>query len=262
MVSESLTYALVSCQGRKLVVAEERIKSLEKLLGSIEVLATLPGERIIFKAHLGSSLIGCKYSHRFYSDMPVISSRHVSPDSGTGLVHSAPAHGHEDYEAYMAHGDKTELRCPVDDAGCFTEDVGAPSLVGKSVLGDGVGEMISLLQQDNTLLAEEVIEHRYPHDWKTKEPIIVRATPQWFADVSSIKPMVHESLDKVEFYPAQCEFPLDCANQLAIGWKRSSMDEQNGAYRDSVAGVCQYQPCIRTASRSSTLRSSTTSSIF
>jgi isoleucyl-tRNA synthetase len=105
----------------------------------------------------------------------------------------------------MASGDRSELRCPVDDAGLFTQDVGVPSLVGKSVLGDGVDEMIRLLEHDNTLLAEQPIEHRYPHDWKSKEPIIVRATPQWFADVTSIKPMVQKALDKVEFYPPQCE---------------------------------------------------------
>lgn len=74
-----------------------------------------------------------------------------------------------------------ELRCPVDDAGCFTEEVvdwagddQALALVGKSVLGDGVDVMVDLLRRQNALLGEETIEHRYPLDWKTKEPIIVR----------------------------------------------------------------------------------------
>lgn len=74
-----------------------------------------------------------------------------------------------------------ELRCPVDDDGCFTAEVvdwagseDAHDLVSKSVLGDGVGVMVDLLRRHGALLAEETIEHRYPHDWKTKEPIIVR----------------------------------------------------------------------------------------
>lgn len=162
----------------------------------------------------GAELIGTRYSHRFSptNGFPVIPSRHVKADAGTGLVHSAPAHGHEDYEAFMSSGAWTEeLRCPVDDAGLFTEDLikwsekDSSGLVGKSVLGDGVGYMIRLLEEDGTLLAEQAIEHRYPHDWKSKEPIIVRATPQWFADLTAIKPMAQKSLDFVDFHPAQCK---------------------------------------------------------
>jgi isoleucyl-tRNA synthetase len=104
----------------------------------------------------------------------------VTDQSGTGLVHSAPAHGHEDYLAFQKAGllpDK--LRCPVNDDGCFTEELadwseGGGSLVGKSVLGDGVGAVVDLYSKRGILLAEETIEHRYPLDWKTKEPIIVR----------------------------------------------------------------------------------------
>jgi isoleucyl-tRNA synthetase len=74
-----------------------------------------------------------------------------------------------------------KLRCPVDDDGCFTgelvewtDNADARELVSKSVLGDGVGAVIDLHTRRGTLLAEEMIEHRYPLDWKTKEPIIVR----------------------------------------------------------------------------------------
>jgi isoleucyl-tRNA synthetase len=74
-----------------------------------------------------------------------------------------------------------DLRCPIDDEGCFTSEVAkwadmdsASSLVGKSVLGNAVPAVIELLRAQNALLAEETIEHRYPHDWKTKEPVIIR----------------------------------------------------------------------------------------
>lgn len=74
-----------------------------------------------------------------------------------------------------------ELRCPIDDAGCFTTEVVEWSgdeqtrrLVGTSSIGDGIGVMIDLLREDGSLLAEQPFEHRYPCDWKTKEPVIVR----------------------------------------------------------------------------------------
>lgn len=165
----------------------------------------------------GDELVGARYTHRFAppEGFPILPSRYVTADTGTGLVHSAPAHGHEDYDAFISHGIlPDQLRCPVDDAGLFTADVQewsdreSASLVGKSVLGDGVEEMIRLLKADDTLLAEQVIRHRYPTDWKTKEPVIVRATPQWFADLSEIKTVAHQSLDRVGFYPPHCELPI------------------------------------------------------
>jgi isoleucyl-tRNA synthetase len=84
--------------------------------------------------------------------------------------------------------------------------VGNEPLVGLPVLTSGTEAIIELLRQDGTLLAEEEIEHRYPCDWKTKQPIIIRATPQWFADVESVKAAALDSLDDVNFVPAQCEF--------------------------------------------------------
>ena len=136
----------------------------------------------------GSDLIGTRYIHRFHpatSKLPrpvVFHSKHVTAQSGTGLVHSAPAHGYEDYQAFGQAGIlPAYMRCPIDDSGCFTAellkwtgDERSKTLVGKSVLGDGIGEMIDLLREDGSLLAEQTIEHRYPCDWKTKEPVIVR----------------------------------------------------------------------------------------
>lgn len=98
------------------------------------------------------------------------------------MVHSAPAHGHEDYDAFQSKGMlSAELRCPVDDDGCFTSELvgwsgneGTEALVGKAVLKEGSIEMIKLLQADGALLAKQVISHRYPCDWRTKEPIIIR----------------------------------------------------------------------------------------
>jgi isoleucyl-tRNA synthetase len=110
----------------------------------------------------------------------------VSSGAGTGLVHTAPGHGQEDYEVYRAslgaNADSADIRCPVDDLGNLTEEVRtwtkgsdiAERIVGKNVLGDAVPAMVSLLEENGVLLKKDVIKHRYPGDWKTKEPIIIR----------------------------------------------------------------------------------------
>lgn len=118
----------------------------------------------------------------------VILAKHVTAAAGTSLVHTAPAHGQEDYEAYReafagsAQAQAPEMRCPVDDEGKFTneladwtDDKSLPErLVGKSVLGEAVPEMISILKEKGILLHTNMLSHRYPCDWKTKEPVILR----------------------------------------------------------------------------------------
>lgn len=136
----------------------------------------------------GRDLIGTRYTHLFHTERAVASrpfifhAQHVTAQSGTGLVHAAPAHGHEDYLAFVQAGIlPAKMRCPIDDAGRFTSEVlewsdqkGTDRLVGAEVLERGVDVMIALLRDSGALLAEQSMEHRYPCDWKTKEPIIVR----------------------------------------------------------------------------------------
>jgi isoleucyl-tRNA synthetase len=99
---------------------------------------------------------------------------HVTTESGTGLVHMAPVHGHDDYQAFAAMKMLPEdLHCPVNDEGRF-DDTMPSRLAGKEVLGDGTNAVICMLQQQGMLLAEELLRHRYPYDWKTKTPVIIR----------------------------------------------------------------------------------------
>jgi isoleucyl-tRNA synthetase len=124
----------------------------------------------------------------------VIHAPHVTFMSGTGLVHCAPAHGNEDYHAFLnlnllsgnktkASGVSEELRCLVGPDGTFSaeaiknadwlpENLGA-RLAGKGVLTDGNAEVIELLKESGRLVKEEKITHRYPYDWKTNTPVIV-----------------------------------------------------------------------------------------
>lgn len=136
----------------------------------------------------GSALVGLKYKPLFGSpkSLEVIHATHVTSDTGTGIVHIAPAHGAEDYNAFRALGlfspsnAASSIVCHVDGKGQFTSDVttvlnedDAVSLIGKDVLYSGNKAVLHLLQKLGKLAGTEKITHKYPYDWRTKKPIIV-----------------------------------------------------------------------------------------
>ncbi|KAG8693855.1 isoleucine-tRNA ligase [Ceratobasidium sp. 394] len=191
-------YSLVRYQGDKLViVSRDRLEALagEEILGSDwEVLGELPG----------ADLMGTSYQPIFRSSAnPVILAKHVTTESGTGLVHTAPAHGVEDYIAWRLGSHDKEILCPVDGEGKFTDAVGEPwtRLVGKEVLEDGNIEVIRVLKEQDVLVKKKTLRHRYPYDWRTKKPVILRATSQWFTNLEAIKDDALEALKDVKFYP-------------------------------------------------------------
>ncbi|MBC7584918.1 MAG: isoleucine--tRNA ligase, partial [Tardiphaga sp.] len=123
--------------------------------------------------------------------VPLIEGDHVTDDTGTGFVHTAPGHGREDFEAWMANGRQLEARgissvipYTVDENGALTEQ--APGFVGERVINDkgekgGANEaVIKALMAAGMLLARSRLKHQYPHSWRSKKPIIYRNTPQWF----------------------------------------------------------------------------------
>ncbi|CAK9784570.1 mitochondrial putative Isoleucyl-tRNA synthetase [Cutaneotrichosporon oleaginosum] len=204
-VHNEIVYAVVlDREKRLLVVAEELLEPLQERFGKLDVVDRLEGK----------DLVGTKYRNLFHtgdhSSLPTIfAADYVTPESGTGLVHSAPGHGHDDYDAFQAQNiPMDDLRCPVDDEGHFTSEIvqwsgneAFSALVGKYVLGAGAKLMIEQLKNSGVLLAEEKIEHRYPIDWRTKKPIIIRATPQWFCDVGTLKPSAVEAIENINFVP-------------------------------------------------------------
>lgn len=188
-----------------LIIGKDRLEALNKVLGEYEVLGILPG----------SALAGTAYSHLFHSSTspaPLVTEwSDVEAGTGTGLVHMAPGHGKEDYAALTATGllDKLDIVCPVDDGGRYTDDVVSLAkdpavgerLRGKEVLSDGGKEMVGILKESGVLVGQGTLKHKYPYDWKTKKPIILRATSQWFANVDDIKGAALRSLRTVKFHP-------------------------------------------------------------
>jgi len=124
-------------------------------------------------------------------DVPLFDGEHVTDDTGTGFVHTAPGHGREDFDIWMAHARDLQLRgiepripYTVDEDGFYTKD--APGFARKRVItdkgekGDANEAVIAALIQSGNLVARGKLKHQYPHSWRSKKPVIFRNTPQWF----------------------------------------------------------------------------------
>jgi isoleucyl-tRNA synthetase len=203
-VHADLDYVVLEAGSEQLLIAESRLEHICKLC-SLDLPKTGVSR---FK---GSLLQGATYLNMFNglvsTPHPLILADFVSADSGSGLVHCAPGHGFDDYEVCMKHN--IAAFAPVDDAGCFT-DLAFPdnpkALTGKSVLGNGSLEVLKLL--GDKVLQDHKYKHKYPYDWRTKLPVIIRATEQWFAAVGSIKDDSLASLEDVKFIPPSGEARL------------------------------------------------------
>ena len=128
----------------------------------------------------GKTLEGIKLQHPFYPRIvPVILGDHVNLEAGTGAVHTAPAHGQDDYVVSQSY--QLPIDNPVGSNGCFLPNI--PLFAGQSVFK--VNEaIIQVLEENQTLICKQSIEHSYPHCWRHKTPIIFRATPQWFISMN------------------------------------------------------------------------------
>lgn len=153
---------------------------------------------------LGSELKKLRYIHPLHRDQPprpIIHAPFVKDDAGSGIVHCAPAHGWDDY---LFCPPDIEVSAPIDNEGLFTEAAypADPSkLKGISVLDGGNQAVMDLF--GNHIIQADKFTHTYPYDWRTKQPVIIRATAQWFANVGSIKDQALSALkdEKVRFVP-------------------------------------------------------------
>ena len=177
-----------------LIVAEDLAEQLSVTLGySLTVRATFKGK----------DLENCTYKHPLFNRKSpiVIGGDYITTESGTGLVHTAPGHGQEDYIVGQKYG--LPILSPVDDQGNFTDEAG--KFEGLNVLGEGNGAIIDALTEVNSLLKEEPYQHKYPYDWRTKKPTIFRATEQWFASVEGFRDAALKAISEVKWIPAQGE---------------------------------------------------------
>ena len=147
----------------------------------------------------GSELKGIEYKHPTKDKLcPVIlGGDYITTESGTGIVHTAPGHGIDDFNAGLKY--KLPITCIVDEKGNLTDDAGI--FKDLNVLKDANEQIIEFLESQNLLMLMEDYKHRYPYDWRTKKPTIFRATEQWFASVDGFRSSALESIEKVDWMP-------------------------------------------------------------
>jgi isoleucyl-tRNA synthetase len=196
-VNPDLKYSVVEAAGmpfRYLIVATELVERLSKLFATdLTVKATVSGK----------DLEHSTYRHPLFDrESPiVIGGDYVTTESGTGLVHTAPGHGMDDFAVGQRYG--LPVLSPVDDLGNFTAEAGP--FAGLNVLKDANPAVIKALSEAGSLLKEEDYVHRYPYDWRTKKPVIYRATEQWFASVDGFREQAMQAIGSVQWIPAQGE---------------------------------------------------------
>lgn len=186
----NLEYSLVQANGQKLLVASGLLDTLQKELEweSYDVLKTLKGQDF---EHIVTA-------HPFYDrESPLILGDHVTLEAGTGCVHTAPGHGEDDFYVGQKYG--LDVLNPVDDKGVFTAE--APGFEG--MFYDKANKNITeKLEEVGALLKLSFITHSYPHDWRSKQPVIYRATEQWFASIEKIRADILAEIKNVTWYPS------------------------------------------------------------
>ena len=191
-VNERLDYALADDgNGRLLLVAADLVDPLS---------ATLERPLVSKATVKGALLAGLSYRHPLLerTSPVVIGGDYITTESGTGLVHTAPGHGVDDFHTGQKNG--LPVLCPVDEKGTLTEEAGP--FAGLNVLKDANPAIIEALETAGALLKQEAYGHRYPYDWRTKKPTIFRATEQWFASVDGFRQQALDAIDQVEWTPS------------------------------------------------------------
>lgn len=180
-------YSVYEVNGERYVIANQLVD---------EVAEKLNWENIkLIKSFKGAELENLVASHPYLDrDSLLILGDHVTFDAGTGLVHTAPGHGDDDYIVGQKYG--LPVISPIDAQGYFTDEI--PEFEGL-FYDDANIKSTDLLKEQGALLHLEFLTHSYPHDWRTKKPVIFRATPQWFASIEKFRDDILDAVDTVDW---------------------------------------------------------------
>ncbi|MFC5602996.1 isoleucine--tRNA ligase [Sporosarcina koreensis] len=195
-VHPEFIYAIVNVDGNKFLLAKDLVEFVAKEIGweSYEVVKELKGselDRVIAK-------------HPLYDrDSLVMLGEHVTAEAGTGCVHTAPGHGEDDFYVSKQYG--IDALSPINDRGVMTDE--APGFEGL-FYEDANKEVTKKLDEEGALLKLSFITHSYPHDWRTKKPVIFRATAQWFASIQSFREELLGAIRNTKFTPTWGETRL------------------------------------------------------
>ena len=192
-IDATFDYAVVQHDDdeRKYVLAADLVNADAELFGWNDVK--------IVKTVKGAELENVLCQHPFYPERKLVTmlGDFVTTDAGTGLVHTAPGFGEDDFNIGVKYG--LDVYVPVDDKGYMTEDTGEDFA---GLFYEDANEVsLKKLEEAGVLLKQMDYEHSYPFDWRTKKPIIFRATPQWFASVDKIRDQILDAINEVQFFP-------------------------------------------------------------
>ena len=197
-IDAKFDYAVVQPEGeiRKFVLAAELVDKNAELFGwkNVKFLKTVKGEELE-----NVTAYHPFHDDETYADRELLTmlGDFVTLDAGTGLVHTAPGYGDDDYKVGMKYG--LPVFAPVNNQGYLTEECGAD--FAGVFYDDANAVALRKLADANVLLKQMDYEHSYPFDWRTKKPIIFRATPQWFASVDKIRSQILDAIEDVKFMP-------------------------------------------------------------
>ena len=191
-VKPDFDYVVAEHNGENYLVAEQLLQTVFDKFGWRDY-------RVV-KVYKGSTLEHLHYRHAFLArEGPIVLGEYVTLDAGTGLVHTSPGHGADDFYTGQRYG--LETLTPVNHRGEFTEQV--PQWAGMHVFKANP-LIIEVLRERGALLLAETITHSYPHCWRCKNPVIFRATEQWFIsmDDKGLRKNVLEQVHRVKWFPA------------------------------------------------------------
>ncbi len=193
-VHPDFEYGFFETESDTLLIAKELKEFVEKEIGT--------SLTAVGKTLKGSELERMNAQHPFYPRKSLlVLGQHVSLDAGTGAVHTAPGHGQDDYKVGLKYG--LEILSPIDGAGRYTDEV--PEYKGIQIF-EANPMVVERLKEANRLLAFKTVEHSYPHNWRSKTPLIFRATPQWFLGMDmehfNVRKMALAAVETTQFVPA------------------------------------------------------------
>jgi isoleucyl-tRNA synthetase len=202
----NLEYAVVKFRDREAIIAPQRLEECRKKFPLGEQVATVRGR----------DLENQRYKHPLYGhECPVVLADYVTVTDGTGLVHTAPGHGAEDYETGLRY--KLPILSPVDEGGIFTQE--APGYTGQQVF-QANPNIVEALRRSQVLVHHEEITHDYPCCWRCKQPVIFRATEQWFLliDHAEGRSRAQDAVRKTRWVPAWGQTRISSMLQERPDW--------------------------------------------
>lgn len=209
-INKKSKYLLIEVEqmAKKLLIGEQLLTSLRKELNWVKVK--------IINTYWGKELINVRYQHPYLQKEGwIVHGEHVNFDEGTGLVHAAPAFGVDDYQ--LSKNANITFKCPIDGKGYFTGDSADQQLKGV-FYQDSEAIVLKQLKKAHTLVKSTDFIHQYPHDWRTKKPVIYRTTQQWYLNLKPLKSKISKIIKGVSWVPKWAEKRMEMTLQKREDW--------------------------------------------